>query len=105
MIRFLRYLSLISALALCSVAANAAPNTGNTAQSLLHALDYLAVDYPQVVINGEIIDAGEYAEQREFAAQAKTNWDQALAQTNASLKTEPNEPNQLRQCDFPGPYM
>ena len=71
MIRFLRYLSLISALALCSVAANAAPNTGNTAQSLLHALDYLAVDYPQVVINGEIIDAGEYAEQREFAAQAK----------------------------------
>ena len=72
MIRFMRHLSIFCALALWSVAASAAANSGNTAQSLLHALDYLAVDYPQVVINGDIIDAGEYAEQREFAAQAKT---------------------------------
>ncbi len=60
-------------LALWCAAAGAAPNaaTASVTQSLLHALDYLAVDYPQAVINGEIIDAGEYAEQREFAVQAQ----------------------------------
>ena len=61
---------LFSALALWSpppaIAVNADKDA--TAQSILHALDYLAVDYPQVIIHGEIINASEYKEQQEFAA-------------------------------------
>lgn len=38
------------------------------AESLLHNLDYIAVDYPGAVLNGEVQDAGEYGEQQEFAA-------------------------------------
>jgi high-affinity iron transporter len=72
-IRFLRKLSLISALALWSTLSVAAPTSDSAANSLsiLHALDYLAVDYAQVVIHGEIINASEYAEQQEFSAQAQ----------------------------------
>ncbi|NOY61909.1 MAG: c-type cytochrome [Gammaproteobacteria bacterium] len=40
-----------------------------TVQALLHSLDYIAVDYSGAVKDGEISDAGEYSEQREFAAQ------------------------------------
>lgn len=68
--RFLRQLSLLSALALWSTLSAAGPTP--TTLPILHALDYLAVDYIQVVIHGEIINAGEYAEQQEFAAQART---------------------------------
>jgi high-affinity iron transporter len=35
--------------------------------SLLHTLDYLAVDYGGAVKDGEVLDPGEYAEQVEFA--------------------------------------
>jgi high-affinity iron transporter len=38
------------------------------AQSIVSALDYIAVDYPEAVQNGTILNANEYAEQREFAA-------------------------------------
>jgi high-affinity iron transporter len=38
------------------------------AQSIIHGLDYLAVDYPSVISNGDIVNAGEYAEQKEIAA-------------------------------------
>ena len=71
--QFLHRIVLAGILALGSTMASAAPamNTASISQSLLHALDYLAVDYPQVVIHGEIINASEYAEQREFASQAK----------------------------------
>lgn len=45
-------------------------NAANTpaAQSIIHGLDYLAVDYPGVISNGEIVNAEEYAEQKEIAA-------------------------------------
>jgi len=42
-----------------------------TAQSILHSLDYMSVDYPQAVIHGEVISASEYAEQQEFAVAAQ----------------------------------
>ena len=73
-IRFLRKLSLISVLALWSTLSAAAPNPdfATNTLSILHALDYLAVDYPQVIIHGEIINASEYAEQQEFSTQART---------------------------------
>jgi high-affinity iron transporter len=35
---------------------------------VLHALDYLAVDYPGAVKDGKVLDQGEYDEQVEFAA-------------------------------------
>lgn len=38
------------------------------AQSIVTALDYIAVDYPEAVQNGTVHNANEYAEQREFAA-------------------------------------
>lgn len=40
------------------------------AQTIVHMLDYVGVDYPGVVQDGEVINDEEYAEQREFAAQA-----------------------------------
>ena len=41
-------------------------------QSILHTLDYLAVDYPHTVHNGQVIDAAEYDEQREFVHRLQT---------------------------------
>lgn len=39
---------------------------------ILHALDYLAVDYAGAVKDGKILDQGEYDEQVEFAASVPT---------------------------------
>lgn len=39
------------------------------AQTIVHLLDYVGVDYGQAVGNGEVLDAAEYAEQVEFADQ------------------------------------
>jgi len=38
-------------------------------QTVLHLIDYIAVDYPAVVVDGQIRDKAEYKEQQEFAAQ------------------------------------
>ena len=38
-------------------------------QTLLHILDYVAVDYPGVIENGQIVNPAEYREQKEFASQ------------------------------------
>lgn len=74
MAHLLRSLLIVCALAPWSapLLADPGPDLSTTALPVLHTLDYLAVDYPQVVIHGEITNAGEYAEQREFAAQAQT---------------------------------
>lgn len=37
------------------------------ADQVVHMLDYIAVDYPGAVADGTVLDAGEYAEQQEFA--------------------------------------
>ena len=58
-------LATVLALFLAPVTANADQRAAT--QSILHSLDYLAVDYPQAVINGEIITSSEYREQQEFA--------------------------------------
>ena len=39
---------------------------------ILHALDYLAVDYPGAVKDGKVLDQGEYDEQVEFATSVPT---------------------------------
>ncbi len=48
----------------------AAPTDAEQAQTIVHMLDYVGVDYPGVVQDGKVINAEEYAEQREFATQA-----------------------------------
>jgi len=39
-------------------------------QSIIHALDYVAVDYPGVISNGKVVNESEYAEQKEIAEHA-----------------------------------
>jgi high-affinity iron transporter len=42
-------------------------------QSVLHSLDYLAVDYPGAVANGMVVSEDEYAEQKEFSEHLLTS--------------------------------
>lgn len=44
------------------------PDVQRQAQSLVSILEYIAVDYPAAVKNGDILSVDEYEEQREFAA-------------------------------------
>lgn len=44
-------------------------NAGSQEQRILHLLDYVSIDYPKTVVNREIINPDEYAEQLEFAAE------------------------------------
>lgn len=68
--------------------AGAAPPDA-TAQTIVHLLDYLGTDYPQAVRDGRVLDADEYREQREFAAQAGALLKQLPANAaTASLATE-----------------
>ncbi|MBM4139186.1 MAG: c-type cytochrome [Nitrospira sp.] len=52
--------------------AMASPPDDDKAQTIVHMLDYVGVDYADSVRDGHVINAEEYAEQREFAAQAVT---------------------------------
>lgn len=64
--KFLRlFLPLIAVLPCTSPA-----RAQEAAQTVLHLLDYVAVDYAGAVENGRIRNPGEYAEMREFAGQA-----------------------------------
>lgn len=40
------------------------------AQSVVHMLDYVGVDYPEFVKDGKVLDEGEYLEQKEFARES-----------------------------------
>jgi high-affinity iron transporter len=53
---------------LTCILANAA-QAQQSAQTILHLLDYMAVDYSEAVENGQIKNAAEYDEMREFASQ------------------------------------
>src|SRR5689334_21505658 len=41
----------------------------NAAETVVHMLDYVSVDYPSFVKDGKVVDDTEYKEQREFAGQ------------------------------------
>lgn len=43
----------------------------DASQTVLHALDYVAVDYPGVIQNGQVLDQDEYSEQHEFVLQVR----------------------------------
>lgn len=64
---------LLRVLLLCALCAAAAVRAGpaeEKAQTIIHMLDYVAVDYPEFVQDGKVLDAAEYEEQREFARQS-----------------------------------
>lgn len=54
---------------LCSLAVAKTAGAQESAQTALHLLDYIAVDYPEAVNAGRVKNADEYREMREFAAQ------------------------------------
>ena len=47
----------------------ALPAAAQDAQTAVHLLDYLAVDYPGIVRGGKVLNEAEYKEQAEFARQ------------------------------------
>lgn len=60
-------------LALClqlAAPAARAQSPSESAQSVIHMLDYVSVDYPEFVQDGKVLDTAEYDEQREFAKQS-----------------------------------
>jgi len=52
-------------------AAAAGGAAGSAAETILHVLDYVSVDYPEAVKDGTVADQGEYDEQLEFVARAR----------------------------------
>ena len=65
--------------------------TPEQAQVILHLLDYVAVDYPQFVQDGTVLDQSEYDEQVEFSQQVRTLLDQLpvhSAQSSLLSQTE-----------------
>lgn len=69
-----RYLSILSIALLPLSSTFATTNTDNKnaqelAQKIVHILDYIAVEYPNVVNNGIVTNAEEYVEQQEFSEQ------------------------------------
>jgi high-affinity iron transporter len=64
---------------LCTVGLAAAQAPPEQAQIILHMLDYVAVDYPEFVQDGKVLDQAEYDEQLEFARQARAMLDQLPA--------------------------
>lgn len=60
---------LITGLALSGLAA-AATEPNEKAQTVVHMLDYVSVDYPEFVKDGKVLNPSEYEEQREFASRA-----------------------------------
>ena len=53
-----------------NAAAFGAPGQEEQARTVVHMLDYVSVDYPEFVKDGQVLDTAEYAEQLEFAKQS-----------------------------------
>ncbi len=71
----MRTLTALLALAFLLIAgaaqpAAAAPADDEKAQTVIHLLDYVGVDYPEFVQDGKVLDEAEYQEQLEFARQS-----------------------------------
>jgi high-affinity iron transporter len=61
-------------LAFCLLAvvprAGLAATDAERAQTVIHMLDYVGVDYPEFVQDGKVLDEAEYQEQKEFATES-----------------------------------
>ncbi len=62
---------MIASLGITATQATTLPADKNPAQSILHILDYVAVDYPATVKKGKVINRAEYNEQIEFTRRLK----------------------------------
>ncbi len=58
------------------------------AEIALHALDYIGIDYPEAVKNGQVTNPEEYAEQLEFAQQVTRILQELGQQKLATLASE-----------------
>ena len=63
-------LAAVIALTSAGTAAAPASDAGDTAQTIVHLLDYVGVDYPHFVHDRQVVNADEYREQQEFATNA-----------------------------------
>ncbi len=72
------------------VPAFAAPTDDAKAQTIVHMLDYVSVDYPEFVQDGKILNAEEFQEQREFATQ--------VIELLGQLPSAPEQPALLQQA-------
>lgn len=63
----MRFTHLLVALLLAAPGFGARADTA--AQTVVHMLDYVSVDYPEFVRDGKVLDEAEYREQQEFSAQ------------------------------------
>ena len=63
---------LVVCLLACAAPGHAAAPDPAQVRQTWQMLDYLAVDYPAAVRDGQVVSANEYAEMREFAATVKT---------------------------------
>ncbi len=68
-IYFSRLLELLSVLSLLLTPIVSQAVENDPSQRLLQMLDYVGVDYPPTVLDGEIIDPVEYAEMQEFSGE------------------------------------
>jgi hypothetical protein len=62
--------ALAVALAIAGAGAPAGAAPGTPAQTILHVLDYVAVDYAEAVKDGRVADEAEFREQIDFVTQA-----------------------------------
>jgi high-affinity iron transporter len=71
-LRRLRWLAwlLAAAALLLALAPARAQAPADSAQTVIHMLDYVSVDYPEFVQDGKVLDQPEYEEQLEFAKQS-----------------------------------
>lgn len=68
----LRWVIILGSLCLMGGAKLAAVQTTlEQTQTILHMLDYVAVDYPEFVQDGQVLDQAEYDEQLEFSQQVR----------------------------------
>jgi len=70
--------------------ANATDSSDKTAQTILHVLDYLSVDYGGAVLLEKVVNESEYQEQLEFSKQS--------ALLLAKLPDHPNRENLINQA-------
>ena len=93
---------LIAACALCCASFAAAASLTEQAQTVVHLLDYVAVDYPEFVQDGKVVDEAEYQEQREFAGRAIELLQQLPAPGQAAVVGQAQTLLQRIQAKAPG---
>lgn len=69
--RYLRVCLLALAVIVPVLAFAAASDWRESAQTAVHMLDYIGVDYPEFVQDGKVLNEAEYREQLEFAGQVQ----------------------------------